>query len=1281
MKGDHKLLTSGHVGDYAGAPCFSPDARYAAATLLDGKSRKSPSQSGAPLTYVFLTQSWTILHAIPQAHGMHAHLGFTPWPMGLGGEPCFYYAAQYKVSEPETKTVTGCAFVSLDDWSLKYWRGANPDQLWVGGAGKFRCHPHQRVIVSNERFDCCDPRASVVACHIKHEKEVESLALSLDGRRLALATKSSDSGAQVLVVDVLTNTTLYSTTGPRADINWEARNVLRVATGWSSIVYVVFGEDWRQPAHVISVDRGSRGTGTCPWGDTMVFSADGSFVQLIRRRYQKEVPICTVSVLLDECAAELTDGQALAELTDEQVLKAVNAACVARLTKNNDSHGFDFVLAGKPPRQRLILTSIFPGSVAVYDATAIIERCAALGKVGASALEEPLDWRSDFEKLYSHEYSPKSADSFDVNLQLTSGSKLLLHNRQSRTCHVYDLEPLIVLDRDAGEALPKVSEVHSFSDVEAVSYVQGTHASIRLVSRTESDKKANFGGKLAYVDALNGESLWEYSALAWAGGSDGSFGRATAVPPRTIGGTYGGIDTKLDLLVYVVADAEGEEGAKLCSFVNLDALRCWGVGNPRDATELIAGVSKFLRESQAADKPDVLLHPLAQAQPHLVNLDVAGAGAPPKTLLHTCVERDELGLVSLLLSGSCCLSLTPAILECASPSPSMTKALFEALPRCSTYTRTARTARHALSDALAPLVREHPALAVDVLTSLGLEEAVCATGSLVTVARAALTRGGVTTVGASLPCNISFYDELTPLSRAPFVASGKADSVEARARIVAFPALAQDLLFLEALVGSTDALQVFDVPMVSLVLDHIWHSSAIWQYRASVAVFAVHVAAILAFTSSVDNEAVARVSSAVALLTSGCLVRGELKQLARSGLNYFFELWNLIQLVELGALLPCILPVVASSLGLPLPAALHPTALYPYLGALASFTAVVHAIALMRAFEKFGSLIRMVQQVASDLLIFLLFQLIVMFAFSWAYYILHTASPTLLALEAPGGVTGGPRRGLHGPAISHNDNGLDDDDLLALDAEGLAMDFPTSFMIFLRLLLGSFEMADWDRPAELTLFILYEVLVTVIMLNLLISIISDTHENVRDNEDRSSRAQRASLILDLETAGLLPRRAIVWLTGEDTSTESWLHVLEPQSSATDGSSLLGQADRAWTGQLSAIKDHVERHAASALTEAKAANKLSLTLESKLTQMRNDHARTTLAIEGVKEQQQTLVDAVGELSKRLGELLESNQASQEKPQLLVPGGSARSQLGVAEGSPMLRLVGALGRSGT
>ena len=124
--------------------------------------------------------------------------------------------------------------------------------------------------------------------------------------------------------------------------------------------------------------------------------------------------------------------------------------------------------------------------------------------------------------------------------------------------------------------------------------------------------------------------------------------------------------------------------------------------------------------------------------------------------------------------------------------------------------------------------------------------------------------------------------------------------------------------------------------------------------------------------------------------------------------------------------------------------------------------------------------------------------------------------------------------------------------------------FETLLNIYM-MMLGEFDvdglLASNNFFLGAILFVLFTFMNLVILFNLLIAIMSDTYERVRENEEATFLQTRAETICDMQKASF---RRIKY--------EPWVHALMPQESTGEGGS---GAMKAWKGKLGEIKDLIK----------------------------------------------------------------------------------------------------------
>jgi hypothetical protein len=118
------------------------------------------------------------------------------------------------------------------------------------------------------------------------------------------------------------------------------------------------------------------------------------------------------------------------------------------------------------------------------------------------------------------------------------------------------------------------------------------------------------------------------------------------------------------------------------------------------------------------------------------------------------------------------------------------------------------------------------------------------------------------------------------------------------------------------------------------------------------------------------------------------------------------------------------------------------------------------------------------------------------------------------------------------------------------------------------LMLGEFYLDDdrFTTPEQLVFFSLYAVFALVIMLNLLIAIISDSFEKMKEREMAQFLRERAGTIAEYQQLIEMVPFLRCWIT---TNT-AWVHVLKPaDSSAAD------QQASEWNGRLRRMMDKMD----------------------------------------------------------------------------------------------------------
>jgi len=185
-------------------------------------------------------------------------------------------------------------------------------------------------------------------------------------------------------------------------------------------------------------------------------------------------------------------------------------------------------------------------------------------------------------------------------------------------------------------------------------------------------------------------------------------------------------------------------------------------------------------------------------------------------------------------------------------------------------------------------------------------------------------------------------------------------------------------------------------------------------------------------------------------------------------------------------------------------------------------------IYFLRGFTVFGPLVRMIQQIMTDVLPFLVILFIALFGFAMGLGIV---------LYDNNGDFGSPLQSV----MSVFNYGM----------IGELNDFDSAFIRPCR---GSLDGSCFVRDyAALVMYFVMMILVQIVSLNLLIAIMSDSYRLVRRNSVLESAYEKAYLLLQLETTWL---PALAWLRNVPTSKDltkfpRWLHVLKPVKDGLD----------------------------------------------------------------------------------------------------------------------------------
>jgi hypothetical protein len=191
--------------------------------------------------------------------------------------------------------------------------------------------------------------------------------------------------------------------------------------------------------------------------------------------------------------------------------------------------------------------------------------------------------------------------------------------------------------------------------------------------------------------------------------------------------------------------------------------------------------------------------------------------------------------------------------------------------------------------------------------------------------------------------------------------------------------------------------------------------------------------------------------------------------------------------------------------------------------AFASCLVYLRVMTYLRPMPGYGSFIGLILQVMADMVPFLVILLIVIVAFAQSFFHLGAFPAT----------AGGPRQ--------------------FTDAL-----FGAYTMMLGELYLEDPELEEWKGKVLVSVFIVF---VLVVMLNLLIAIISDTYEKVKEKEVAQFRFEKANLIVEYEEM-----LRFVGLHRFFAVDAKWIHVLR----SAEGSN----GTKAWGGRMVEFKDCV-----------------------------------------------------------------------------------------------------------
>ncbi|PNH05258.1 WD repeat domain-containing protein [Tetrabaena socialis] len=208
-----------------------------------------------------------------------------------------------------------------------------------------------------------------------------------------------------------------------------------------------------------------------------------------------------------------------------------------------------------------------------------------------------------------------------------------------------------------------------------------------------------------------------------------------------------------------------------------------------------------------------------------------------------------------------------------------------------------------------------------------------------------------------------------------------------------------------------------------------------------------------------------------------------------------------------------------------------------------------------RGLERTGPLVRMLLRVLVDIRFFLAILVVIMMAFCHAMFIVFNGTAVLVMPVDPSTATTSD-----GSATSSTASGGARLDYLL--QRGITYDndysgYARSMITAYRLMIGDYDFAALEHSRFFyfgwLLYVAFTFLVTIIMLNLLIAIMSDSYAVVKEHARSGWLLERARIITEIEQG--MPRRL---LQGPPYKVK-WLHVLTPTEETDGGEHALLQA--------------------------------------------------------------------------------------------------------------------------
>jgi hypothetical protein len=345
--------------------------------------------------------------------------------------------------------------------------------------------------------------------------------------------------------------------------------------------------------------------------------------------------------------------------------------------------------------------------------------------------------------------------------------------------------------------------------------------------------------------------------------------------------------------------------------------------------------------------------------------------------------------------------------------------------------------------------------------------------------------------------------------------------------LVGFPGfLSQDGPF-DAIVRSVN-LNAFETDAMKYAVDYKWKT-----YGRNVQLFIVilYLTLFVIFTIGQlahlsGNEYLSWLL--VASVLSGVFLVEEVAQVYSDPVNYVSSGWNVIDICAY-------FMVILSTI---LRASVENNAVIPVVSGWTFIVLSVNFLNFLRPFDYFGSLIRMITQIFSDMKNFIVLQVIFLFGFTMCFMVMLANSEAFQGSMA---------------FLTGYEMMLGDWDMGNFEAMTMKK-------------INATTVAEVPDPVTtgfaILAFCLYMFLVPIVTMNLLIAIMGDSYDRVRDNEAVEGRLQKAEVLADMD------RTWRFWLTRNETVRNRnypWcFHALEPDGLDT-------YEDSEWEGRLKALR--------------------------------------------------------------------------------------------------------------